>query len=119
MYELILNNYTELFNKHCKNNNKYKIVNSCTCEDIFNDKILFFIESDIKHPTESMLKSFLKTKVKTKAKKYIGYSENYVDIESERSCIEYNQEYVELDEKINLLFIDYRPKKKSKRNATK
>jgi len=115
MYQLILNNYNELFTNYCNHNNKFKIVNSCNCEDLFNDKILYFIESDIKNPNINILKAFLKTKRKAKTSKTIGYSEEYVDISTEANCIEYNEEYEELDEKIKLLFIDYRPKKQSKK----
>lgn len=105
MYNLINTYYTELFNDYCK----YKtnnIINSLTNEDIFHEKILAFMESDIKLPTLELLKLFIKTK-KCKRSRIITceYKEQY-------DIIEETEEEKEIKEKIKLLFIDYRPENK-------
>jgi len=99
-YNLIKDNYTELFTNYCKFSDKHKISNSCSCEDNFNNKILYFLELEIQEPTVDILKSFLKTK--RKEIKYIR-------------CIEYKDYYpTELSEedviadKLKYLFIDNR-----------
>lgn len=126
MYNLISNNYIELFTNYCKYQNKYKLTNSNSCEDNFNQKILQFMELDIDNPTLPILAQFLKTRVKDFNRIYfIEYKEN-IEFNLETSNefhknklllqrIEHNQQ-PDLDlvfqEKLKMLFIDYRKPKK-------
>ena len=104
MKDLISDNYEELFNNYCKFQDKHKLSNSKSCEDLFNDKILYFIETEISNPTKSMLTSFLKTKrKKEKQIKICEFKDVHTQTESE-----------ELICKIKYLFVDYRPKKNKK-----
>lgn len=102
MYELIKNNYIELFNKYCLYNRNV-IKNSKSNEDLFNDKILLFMNFNIPSPTLEMLTLFLSERIKNKSKKFIEYKDSF---------IQEVEELNEFEEKINLLFIDYRPEKK-------
>lgn len=47
LHKLLNENYNELFNNYCKYNDKKKLINSCSCEDIFGEKILYFLQLDI------------------------------------------------------------------------
>lgn len=103
MYNLINDNYTELLNNYCKLKDKKVLINnSLSCEDIFNDKILGFIETNIDVPTIEMLKLYIKTKTKKSRKKYQFKEYLYTEV------IDENLEVTEVA--IKLLFIDYRKK---------
>lgn len=101
MYEFINSEYEFLFKDYCKFN-KNVIKNSKTREDLFNDKILFFMETDIEEPTLDLLKLFLRSKnIKVTASNLIEYK----DI----TTIDENNE---MENNIKLLFINYRPENK-------
>jgi hypothetical protein len=105
MITFINQNYTLLFNKYCKYY-KYNIKNSCTVEDKFQDKILDFIQLDIKNPNIELLLLFFKNnKRKAKGVKYI--------LTNNTQFIEYYEdpEEIEINEKLKLLFINYRKEK--------
>jgi hypothetical protein len=102
MKSLIESNYETLYNNYCKYKNKNVITSSYTCEDIFNQKILNFIETDIHQPTLDMLKLFLKTKKnKISTFKVIEYKDCYINDGIEVDIME---------DKLKMLFIDYRKK---------
>lgn len=101
-HDLLKDNYIKLLNEYCKFKDKLKISNSKSCEDMFNDKILYFIEADIKNPTLNILKEFLHTKRdKIKYINYIEYNDNYE--------IEVSEE-IKFKEQLDKLFIDFRKK---------
>ena len=110
MYNLISSNYTGLFKKYCKYQDKHIISNSLNCEDIFNDKILHFMELNIKEPTIDILKQFLKTRIK-----FIKYIK-FCKLEFESIDHTTTKEFDELENKIKLLFIDYQRPQKIKNN---
>lgn len=100
MFHLISENYTELFKIYCKYQDKTKIKNSRTCEDVFNDKILYFMELDIQDPNLILLMNVIKSNRKDKKIiQTILFTDNLIEDEIEDSF-----EY-----KLKLLFIDYRP----------
>ena len=130
MYNLIQKNYTELFSYYCKNWKKNKISNSNSVEDRFNSKILQFMELNIQDPTLEMLILFLKTKRNDQQLVKSNYSLTFIenvsslpedilnnynrniknDVDSYTEyCKEYNKVEIEFNEKLNLLFVDYRP----------
>lgn len=100
MKSLIESNYIELFNKYCRYKDKNQLNNSYSCEDIFNDKILYFIEN-YNEPTLEILKEFIRTKRKAiPTIKTLRYFDCYL----------HNEEEETLEDKLSQLFIDYRKK---------
>jgi len=63
VYKLIQDNYTQLHKDYCKYN-RDKIVNSCTCEDNLNTKLLAYMEYNPDTPTLEGLILYLTTKQK-------------------------------------------------------
>ncbi len=61
MYNLLDENYSPLLIQFCKNKDKGKIKNSRNCEDVFQDKILDFLEQNIENTNIELLQGFLKT----------------------------------------------------------
>jgi hypothetical protein len=108
MYDLIADNYNELFKTYTKYGDKNKMNNSFSCEDYFNEKILYFMEQNVEDPTIELLNLFLKTK--RKAVKHlltVEYKDYHTEEPTEEEIIVQN---------LRLLFLDYRPTKK---NTTK
>ena len=102
MYDLVMNNYENLFKNYCKYQDKNKITNAHSCADLFNDKILYFMELKIQNPTIELLNTFLKTKIKNKNSNTTIQFKDYMVIEESES---------EIELKLKFLFIDYRSEK--------
>lgn len=101
MNKILIEKYYKLnFKKSTKN--KLNLKNSMTCEDIFQNKILELLELKYIIDDTFIIRYFKLTRNEKRNMKTLNY---IPDIE-DKTIIE--ETY---DDKINLLFIDYRPEK--------
>lgn len=124
IHDLINNNYQLLHDKFCKYNRNV-IINGKTSEDLFNDRILSFIELNIDNPTIELLNVYMKIKRKNKKSnkntniQFIDYLTTNTDVMANsvtyslkikiskytESCIEYNKLNM-IKDNLKYLFID-------------
>ena len=101
-YLLLTYNYKRLFYDYCKYQDKGKLKNGRTCEDIFNDKVLLFMELELQ--TLEELNDVIKGNRKDRQQIItIKYDDEYMN--------EKIKEKLSIRNNIRLLFIDYRPEK--------
>lgn len=62
LFDIVNENYKEMFITYCKDKNKYQINNGTNCEDYFNDKVLRFLETNMEEPTVEILKLMVYSK---------------------------------------------------------
>lgn len=103
MYKLIQDNYSMLFSNYCKFKDPQKLTDASTCEDIFNSKILMFMETDLDQPTLELLQLYIKTsRTQRKYITLLEFNETYHTPEPSEDDI--------MIDKLKYLFIDYRKK---------
>jgi len=101
MYNLLDESYSTLLTSYCKNKDKGKIKNSRNCEDVFQDKILEFLEFDIENPNIELLLLILKKGRKDRQRLCITIDNNI----DEHYC---NSEEDEIEVRLSILIDKYR-----------